>query len=58
MIFIQAVDLAVGVYYTATGVIGLELSGFPMFNATLFILLLSLWRPRPTPAPALAAEVR
>jgi hypothetical protein len=58
MIFIQAMDLAVGVYYTATGVIGIELSRLPMFNATLFIILLTLWRPRSTPAPALAADVR
>ena len=55
MIFIQAVDLAVGVYYTATGVLSLQLSGLPMFNATLFIVLLTLWRPRPTQAAALAA---
>ncbi len=58
MIFIQAVDLAVGIYYTATGVISLGLSGFPMFNATLFILLLTLWRPKSTPALELATEPR
>lgn len=46
MIFIQAIDLAVGVFYTATGVVGLALSGFPMFNATLFIILLTVWRPQ------------
>jgi hypothetical protein len=58
MIFIQVVDLAVGVYYTATSALSLQLSGLPMFNATLFILLLTLWRPRSTPAGAFAAEVR
>ncbi|GJM42541.1 MAG: hypothetical protein DHS20C20_28230 [Ardenticatenaceae bacterium] len=46
MIFIQAVDLAVGIFYTATGVVGLALSGFPMFNAAVFIILLTLWRPK------------
>lgn len=46
MILIQAVDLAVGIFYTATGAVGLALSAFPMFNATLFIILLWLWRPK------------
>ena len=46
MIFIQAIDLAVGVYYTATGVVGLQDSGFAMFNATWIIVLLALWRPK------------
>lgn len=46
MILIQAVDLAVGIFYTATGAVGLALSAFPMFNATLFIILLWLWRPQ------------
>jgi len=50
MILIQAVDLAVGIFYTATGVVGLALSGFPMFNATLFIILLMVWRPKTTTA--------
>ena len=46
MILIQAIDLAVGIFYTATGVVSLPHSIFPMFNATLFIILLSLWRPK------------
>jgi hypothetical protein len=46
MILIQALDLAVGVFYTATGILELSHSGFPMFNATLFIVLLTLWRPK------------
>jgi len=46
MLLIQAVDLAVGVFYTATGIVGLSHSVFPMFNATLFIILLTLWRPK------------
>lgn len=46
MILIQAADLAAGVFYTVTGVVGLSQSGFPMFNASLFIFLLSLWRPK------------
>jgi len=45
MILIQAVDLAVGIFYTATGIVALAHSGFPMFNAALFIVLLTLWRP-------------
>ncbi|MCA9876061.1 MAG: hypothetical protein KC441_20455 [Anaerolineales bacterium] len=53
MIFIQAVDLAVGVFYTATGVVGLTLSAFPMFNATMFIILLWLWRPKEVTAVSL-----
>lgn len=48
MILIQAIDLAVGIFYTATGDVALAHSGFPMFNATLFIILLSLWRPKVT----------
>lgn len=48
MILIQAVDLAVGIFYTAAGTVALTHSGFPMFNATLFIILLSLWRPKAT----------
>ncbi len=48
MILIQAIDLAVGIFYTATGIVALAHSGFPMFNATLFIILLSLWRPKVT----------
>ena len=46
MILIQAVDLVVGIFYTATGTVAIAHSGFPMFNATLFIILLSLWRPK------------
>ncbi|MEZ4519312.1 MAG: hypothetical protein R3C44_21640 [Chloroflexota bacterium] len=46
MIFVQAIDLAVGIFYTATGAVDLRLSAFPMFNATVFIILLLLWRPR------------
>ncbi len=46
MILIQVLDLAVGIFYTATGIAGLSHSGFPMFNATLFIILLTLWHPK------------
>jgi hypothetical protein len=45
MILIQVIDLAVGVFYTAAGVVSITHSAFPMFNATLFIILLWLWRP-------------
>lgn len=47
MILVQAIDLAAGVYYTFTGAVALSSSIFPMFNATLFIILLWLWRPKP-----------
>ena len=47
MILVQVIDLAAGVYYTATGVVDISSTGFPMFNATLFIILLWLWRPKP-----------
>lgn len=46
MIFIQLIDLAVGVYYTATGVVELKDSAFAMFNAIWIAGLLYLWRPR------------
>lgn len=46
MILVQAIDLTAGIFYTATGIVGLSISGFPMFNATLFIILLALWRPK------------
>jgi len=46
MIFIQLIDLAVGLFYTATGVVSLSDSLFPMFNATWIAALLYLWRPR------------
>jgi len=50
MILIQMIDLGVGIFYTAIGVLPLSLSAFPMFNATWIILLLALWRPRQVPA--------
>jgi hypothetical protein len=46
MILIQVIDLGVGIVYTATGVLPLSLSAFPMFNAAWIILLLAMWRPR------------
>ena len=46
MVMIQAIDLAVGVFYTATGVVPVALSGFAMFNASWIIVLLLLWMPR------------
>lgn len=44
MIAIQAIDLVVGLFYTVTGVVAIAHSGFPMFNATLLIILLMLVR--------------
>ena len=52
MILIQGIDLSAGVFYTATGVVNLSVSGFPMFNAVWIILLLLLWRPKPMEANA------
>jgi hypothetical protein len=46
MILIQLIDLLAGIFYTASGVVSLALSGFPMFNAMWIIVLLFLWRPR------------
>jgi hypothetical protein len=43
MILIQAIDLAAGIFYTATGAVTLELSGFAMFNATWIMVLLYLF---------------
>jgi hypothetical protein len=43
MILIQAIDLSAGIFYTATGAVTLELSGFAMFNATWIMVLLYLF---------------
>ena len=48
MILIQVIDLGVGIFYTAKGILPLSLSGFPMFNAVWIILLLALLRPNET----------
>lgn len=45
MILIQLVDLSVGVFYTASGIVTLNLSAFPMFNAIVIAALLWWWRP-------------
>jgi len=47
--FIQLIDLAVGVFYTATDTVSLSDSLSPMFNATWIAGLLYLWRTRPEP---------
>ncbi len=44
MIAIQAFDLAGGLYYTFSGIVALEHSAFPMFNATWIIIGLYLLR--------------
>jgi len=46
MILIQIIDLAVGLFYTLNGTLSIAVSAFPMFNATVFIILLYLWRPK------------
>jgi hypothetical protein len=45
MAFIQSIDLSVGIFYTATGVIPISLSAFPMFNAIWIGLMLAFWNP-------------
>ncbi|MCB9994357.1 MAG: hypothetical protein H6873_11960 [Hyphomicrobiaceae bacterium] len=53
MVFIQAIDFAVGAFYLATGAIGPATAAFPMFNAAIFGSLLWLWsRPRQRVATA------
>jgi hypothetical protein len=56
MVVIQLVDLAVGVYYTASGVLPLTVSAFPMFNAILFsiLLILALRRDADSARPSVA----
>ncbi len=44
MIAIQAFDLAGGLFYTLSGVVALEHSAFPMFNAIWIIIGLYLMR--------------
>jgi len=46
MAVIQAIDLFVGVYYTATGAVPLSLSAVPMFNAVWIGLCMAFMRPR------------
>ncbi len=50
MAFIQLIDLAVGVFYTATGTVPISLSAFPMFNAVWIGLLFAFWKPALTGA--------
>lgn len=52
MIAIQGLDLVAGVLYTATGVVPLSLSGFPMFNAAWIAAVLVWLRPTDSPSPA------
>jgi|FLOH01.1.fsa_nt_gi hypothetical protein len=45
MIGIQIIDAAAGAFYTATNIVPIDASAFPMFNAVVFaILLVSLRR--------------
>ncbi|SHN92036.1 hypothetical protein BHECKSOX_46 [Bathymodiolus heckerae thiotrophic gill symbiont] len=46
MIFIQLIDLMVGIFYTSTGILSIADSAFPMFNATWIMVLLWLWKPK------------
>jgi len=40
---IQAIDLAVGISYTVSGVLPLQLSAFPMFNAVWIGATCAIW---------------
>lgn len=46
MVFIQLIDLAVGLFYTMNGTLALSVSAFPMFNAIVFTTLLFFWMPK------------
>lgn len=46
MIFIQLIDLAVGLFYTINGTLALSVSAFPMSNAAVFAALLFFWAPK------------
>lgn len=46
LVLMQFIDLGAGLFYTATGVVPLALSGFPMFNAVWIIVLSLLWMPK------------
>lgn len=48
MVLIQAIDFGAGVFYIATGVIGIEVAAVPMVNAAIFGVLLWLWTPEQT----------
>jgi hypothetical protein len=54
MVVIQFIDLMAGIFYTASGVVPVSLSGFPMFNATWIIALLLLWMPKENRQPVSA----
>jgi hypothetical protein len=45
MALIQAIDLAVGLFYSLNGTIAWSLSAFPMFNALWIMLICAFWRP-------------
>lgn len=40
---IQAIDLAVGIFYTAAGVVPWQLSAFPMFNSVWIGATCAVW---------------
>jgi len=46
MLLIQIIDLLAGVFYTATGVVTIQISGVAMFNAVWIIVLCYLWLPK------------
>jgi hypothetical protein len=48
MALIQAIDLAVGLIYTFAFGVSIAITGFPMFNAAIFLILLLVWRPPST----------
>lgn len=49
---IQVIDLCVGIVYTAMGILPLQLSAFPMFNAVWIGLTCVIWYVRHMPVKA------
>jgi hypothetical protein len=47
MALIQAIDLGVGLVYSAFFGVPWEVTAFPLFNALAFLVLLILWTPKP-----------
>ncbi|MYM42112.1 hypothetical protein [Duganella qianjiadongensis] len=43
MVLIQLIDLAAGVFYTISGIVPLQLSAFPMFNALWIGVCCAVW---------------
>ena len=47
MIAVQSIDLLAGIAYTSLKIVPFSAAALPMFDAAIFIVLLTWWRPRP-----------